>query len=205
MAKKKRHRRRVSSPKRRSPHKRRRIGYATKSVIGSHRRHKKRRRMGAPGDGGAIMEYIMLTVGTGLGLGVGEIGGGFMEPLMPEFALAGIKAVAGGATFAVGRSLMKNNSLVKGIGIGLTGAAINTGLRYIRKQIPMLNGPDDMKDMYVVLPKLDADKSVIGDPKMQLYGPNLQLYPAKVGVQKSVIGNNMMKMYGEGDMEWANH
>lgn len=206
MAKKRVHhrrKRRVSAPKRHTKRRRRMGAPLYASSVGKSRRRRrrvgaprrKRRRMGAArtGGGGTLMEFITTTLGVGVGLGLGEIGGRFAGATIPEAALSVIKVVGGGATFAVGKNMMNNNGLVKGIGIGLAGSGINSGIRVMLNNIPgipaSVHGPND-RDMYVVLPDMGAEKSVIGW--------NRQLYPAnKMGATKSVIGMQNSRLYGD--------
>lgn len=200
MAKKKAHHRRrrsVSAPKRTK--RKRRMGSPMYASTGAPRKrkhhaagHKKRSRIGSGGGSrgqSAIMEYITTTLGVGVGLAVGELGGAFMKGTIPDLGLTAIKVVGGASTFAVGRNLMQNNGLVKGIGIGLTGAGINDGLKVLRTMIPGMAGPE--KDMYIVLDNgMGAEKSVIGF--------NRQLYPAGgMGATKSVIGMQNSRLYGQ--------
>lgn len=142
-------RRAVSAPKRR----RRRVsGAATAPVIGrsrkrrrvhgAKRRHKRGRRMGAPGSSG-VAEYLGLLLGTGVGLTVAEIATPMMGNAITPIGSSVVKGIASVTTFAIAKNMMRDNAFVKGVSIGFGGSAINDGLRALRAN-GVISGPGDV-------------------------------------------------------------
>lgn len=97
--------------------------------------------MGSPGED-AVGEYFGTLLGVGVGLVSGELTTPIMQSNMPLALVPAVKGLASIGIFYIAKKSMKNNSFVKGVGIGLGGSAINDGLRYAHSQ-GMISGPKD--------------------------------------------------------------
>jgi len=166
--------------KKRSTHKRRRIGAApTYAAVGKPRRrrhhkvgaHKKRRRIGAgPGGslGKSLTDYTMLLLGGG----IAEVGAsmfikslrdnGSMPEIMSDTMIGAAKIGVGGLSYHMG----KNNPFFQGAGIGLG----VSGIKEVAKALlppGMIGGPDE-KTLFVTLDKrlpsgtMDVDYELMG-------------------------------------------